>query len=328
MSSQSCQSCENNNDIEKETLLEKCIRHYKFNSKSFTIYTNYFDMEFFKTFLSNNPNTVKREYQNNSISFQDKENITFDTLFSHPISIVRKNIEDSDLKGVSTSRIESFETLSIVFNDNYIILNHPYLHTFFPPVEKDQTLKLKVSRVGEYSITSYKSNMEIIEKMKQTIGTPEDEMYIVDATACIGGDTIGFAKRFKYVVSCEKDTINYNCLLNNINVYKLENVQCLNVDFVKNMEQILTMKILNKCINIVYFDPPWGGEDYHKLEKIDLFLNDQNIIDLMTHIFNTYPFIKWIVIKCPHNLNMEFQTKYKFVLHKLKKINLLVFENN
>ena len=61
------------------------------------------------------------------------------------------------------------------------------------------------------------------------------------------------------------------------------------------------MKLKQDCI---FFDPPWGGPDYIKQDKIDLFLGELNIVDMIYKLFSNNK-AKLIVLKAPKNFNVE-----------------------
>ena len=54
--------------------------------------------------------------------------------------------------------------------------------------------------------------------------------------------------------------------------------------------------------DLVFLDPPWGGSEYKKNNKLDLFLDNVNIIDIIN---NLYHHAKYIAVKVPNNYNIE-----------------------
>tara|TARA_B100000212_G_scaffold342009_1_gene327126 strand:+ start:6082 stop:6645 length:564 start_codon:yes stop_codon:yes gene_type:complete len=112
---------------------------------------------------------------------------------------------------------------------------------------------------------------------------------ITDATAGIGGNAIHFIKHFKKVNLIEKDSYMYYILCKNTNV----------PNFTYNCSYNWVKFMLKQ--DIVYFDPPWGGNDYKNKKKIDLYLDDINVLDIINEI---YTFTKIAVLKVPNNFNV------------------------
>jgi hypothetical protein len=219
--------------------------------------------------------------------------------------------------------------------DENCIVTCKYIATLFPPKEKLNVTDLQITHEGVYSITSYKSNLEIIRLIKDKMKSLSDESYksknnikvklsIMDATACVGGDTIGFGMNFDNVISIEKNIINYKALINNIKVYKLNNV----LAFQKNFIDYGISMIDYYKPDILYFDPPWGGKDYTKTSnnKMELFLDTQNIKTIIKNVINK---VKLVALKIPKNFNCSDMNEIvgNTDLYKLKKFNLLIITN-
>ena len=113
---------------------------------------------------------------------------------------------------------------------------------------------------------------------------------ITDATAGIGGNAIHFINNFKKVNLVEKDYYMFKILCKNTNV-PMFTFNC-SYNWVKFMLKQ----------DVVYFDPPWGGNDYKNKKKIDLYLDDINVIDIINDIYN---FTKIVALKVPNNFNIS-----------------------
>lgn len=89
-------------------------------------------------------------------------------------------------------------------------------------------------------------------------------------------------------------------LKNNIQVYgyRTNNVFCQ--DYLK-----IYLDLNQDC---VFFDPPWEGPDYYKIENLDLFLGDKNIIDIIYEIM-TKNKAELVVFKAPKNFNFKGLSK-------------------
>lgn len=133
--------------------------------------------------------------------------------------------------------------------------------------------------------------------------SPRDSI-ITDATACIGGNSVFFIKDFKGVNLVEKDPMNFKILKMNTN--------CPSTTF--NCSYNWVKFILKQ--DIIYFDPPWGGTDYKSKKKIELYLDDINIIDIINELYN---YTKIIALKVPNNFNTA-RIENNFWKHKIHNI--------
>jgi hypothetical protein len=151
----------------------------------------------------------------------------------------------------------------------------------------------------------------ITEKMKK-YNRSKKNITIVDATACVGGDTITFCHNFGYVIPIEMDKTRYDNLLHNLNLYNIKNAytegcngNCL--DIISDIEI---------DVQVIYADPPWGGKNYKSIDRIDLKLGDLDLDEAIKYFFKKN--IKLVVTKLPKNYN------YDNLLTKLNDYNVVV----
>lgn len=175
------------------------------------------------------------------------------------------------------------------------------LYSVFPQAKNINRKKLKMTNISVYSMIKPKRaeflSKIILEKVKSK------DIIITDATANVGGSTINFASNFKKVNAIEIVPTHCNCLRNNLKVYNLlhkVDIYCKDyLDIMMNLKQ-----------DVVYFDPPWGGRDYKNSNKIDLFLSNINIIDIINKLYGK---VKLVIMYMPRNYNIEkFRTQTKF----------------
>lgn len=186
--------------------------------------------------------------------------------------------------------------------------------------------KFKSDHTGLFSLTSAK----IAEELTNNIINLFPKNYnisITDSTASVGGNTIPWilVKNFYNVNAVEIDKERFEMLKFNINIktphingsYQLYNNSYLNI---KN--------VLNE--DIIFIDPPWGGPDYYKQDKIKLFLDDIHLAKIVNSLFTDKGELTYILIKTPKNFDINDFTNdllntlsiENFVFsNKLKKIN-------
>jgi len=152
------------------------------------------------------------------------------------------------------------------------------------------------------------------------------DIIITDTTAGVGGNTLSFSNKFKFVNSIEINKERFDYLKNNINVYGLKNINlyndnCLNI--INSIKQ-----------DVIFIDPPWGGSDYKFKNKLHLYISKTKIEDICNNLMDknitNYP-PKLIVLKIPKNYNLYYLynniKSNKIYLYKLKKMFIVVIIN-
>lgn len=234
-------------------------------------------------------NIKKIEYLKNYIYFKNDFNLKKIKTF------VFYNIDEC---------VQLLKNYNIEINDMYkkntIFNSIKLLKSFFPNIHDNILSKIQFSRDSIYSISSYdiaEKTSYLIKKYFQNIKN------IIDGTANIGGNSFNFSKHFNKVISNELSPNTFNNLKNNINVLKLNNVECYNQDIIKffNDKEILNKINYNETDWCLYLDPPWTGV-YYKLEKlIDLYLGDTNVCDFIKNAN-----VNYICMKVPKNFNFSY----------------------
>jgi 16S rRNA G966 N2-methylase RsmD len=197
---------------------------------------------------------------------------------------------------------------------------------YFPTVPGVNLGNLKIHEVGKYSVTRPRDADDVLQTLLKFIDmsscpAPKERKHtlsIIDATACVGGDTISFASAFQKVISVEKDPNTFELLKNNIGVYKLlhDKVLPINADFV----ELLKHEALPFPVDIIYMDPPWNpeGQPWHSgLKKLMLKLSDMPVYDVVRLAMRNTP-ARTVAVKVPQNF--DFRTFVK----KLSDVLLMV----
>ena len=169
------------------------------------------------------------------------------------------------------------------------------MEKYFTKIAGVQMDMLQVSDIGRYSVSKPTDAAEINRIIMEYFKTP-DNIVITDATANNGGNTIRFALDFRQVNSVEIDQVQYAILQNNVQVYKLANVRLFNNDYLE------VMRILRQ--DVVFIDAPWGGPDYKRKPKVDLYLGRINITRVVWELLQE-KLCKLCVLKVPMNYNFS-----------------------
>lgn len=158
--------------------------------------------------------------------------------------------------------------------------------------------------VPETVLSIYTTKQQAVQINKIIKMYSTSDYIITDATACIGGNSYYFLKDFKSVNLVEPDINNFNILKVNTN-HQINTFNC-SYNWVKFMLRQ----------DIVYLDPPWGGTEYKSKRKIDLYLDNLNVLDIINEIYN---YTKIVALKVPNNFN-TFRIQNKFWNFKIYNI--------
>jgi predicted RNA methylase len=302
-------------EISQSTDLERVFS--KLNEKFVSVYTNEFDLSFFRVFFPEIGSKIG--YLPNSVAFTNS--LTPDIAILHSISVSRNPFDSplfSSVQREGNLFIHVLKTKPEVkeTDEKNKLVDYPYISSVFPP---GNTKPLQITTVGVYSVTPASYSRELCEYIKK-----KGKVYstVFDATACVGGDTIGFALFLNArVISLERDETNFKALENNISAYpELEyKITAIQGDFLEEGD-----KILDKYRpQLVYFDPPWGGKDYMKNKNIELFLGDKNVKEIVKRVLQKFPFVREVVMKVPFNFNLS---DVDVEILKMKKFNVVFFK--
>jgi 16S rRNA G966 N2-methylase RsmD len=194
---------------------------------------------------------------------------------------------------------------------------------FFPDMANKNIM---MDDVAKYSITlPEKADMisEIIKKNYHLNYQTDDitQLTITDAMACVGGNTLSFAKSFKAVNANEINITRYQYLVNNMKEYNIDNISFYNGNY---------LNLINKLKqHIVFVDPPWGGPIYKSQYKMDIIINTDDDKEVKLHeiiddIFKDENETKMIIFKLPINHNIDNFKKYKYKMACLKNMILMM----
>ena len=194
---------------------------------------------------------------------------------------------------------------------------------FFPDMTNKNIL---MDDVAKYSITlPEKADMisEIIKKHYHLV-YPEDDIdniTITDAMACVGGNTLSFAKIFKLVNANEINITRYQYLVHNMNQYTMNNISFYNNNYLNLLSKLKQQ--------IVFIDPPWGGPIYKSQYKMDIIINTDDekevkLYEIIDDIFKDENQTKMIIFKLPINHNIEPFKLYKYKMTCIKNMILMM----
>jgi hypothetical protein len=110
--------------------------------------------------------------------------------------------------------------------------------------------RFKYDKTAVISITHFDIAENICAEITRILGT---DITILDAFACVGGNTVAFARNFASVFAVELDKNRHNMLVSNLWLFSLKaNTICAD---------IFSVDIV---ADVVFIDPPWDTTDKQK----------------------------------------------------------------
>ena len=162
--------------------------------------------------------------------------------------------------------------------------------------------QLRLDAEAHFSVTDEDMADKFTDAIAQLPGV-SPATPVVDATACVGGNALSFAKRFARVVAIENDAGRCALLRHNAAVLGREAVlEVHEGDCVELVPQLQLGQGGARDSFVVFLDPPWGGLSYKDQEVCELFLSDVPLSAVITN-FLALPGCAWCVVKVPFNFD-------------------------
>lgn len=190
---------------------------------------------------------------------------------------------------------------------------------YFQSVEGIDTKNLQLTGVSIYSSTPWKEANFISRTILNFYGRSgnlysisDEGIVITDATANVGGNTISFyLNGFKSVNAVEIDEETCSILKQNMTTYSLPTANTICSDY--------TIVYSSLKQDVIFIDPPWGGQTYDKVGSLDLYLSGIDVVDICQQVINKR-LASLIVLKVPCNYN------YQHLETTLKSKNFMTHE--
>ena len=127
---------------------------------------------------------------------------------------------------------------------------------------------------------------------------------IIDATACVGGNTMAFAKHiaFREVLALEIDPEKVKMLKHNLKQgLTPSEIQKTTVIHGDCLEEITKLNFSHDVV--VFADPPWGGRSYKFQAAPDVHLRGKGSLDDFLTLCRNHPNISHLALKLPFNFD-------------------------
>jgi 16S rRNA G966 N2-methylase RsmD len=165
------------------------------------------------------------------------------------------------------------------------------------------------SNMGQTYNTPYTARIETRSIIEKYISN-STELTILDANSNIGMDSLYFCSYFNKVICCEYIKEVACALAHNIKNLTKRNANV----YQGSCLDLLENDSITKEINVIYFDPPWGGEEWNKIEMLQLGKTYMN--DVINFCFTRYniPKLEVIFLKIPKHTG-----KYSYLNNQIAK---------
>ena len=166
-----------------------------------------------------------------------------------------------------------------------------YLFSQEPPAFHDA---VEYDEVSLYSATD-QLTARATARVLRTLPGVTAASTVTDATACIGGNTLEFARAFAHVHAVELDPVRASMLRHNLAWLRLDKDVTVHEADYCDLQATLRQ-------DVVFLDPPWGGKRYKQQERVRLYLSDRDVGDLcgalLLHTAH-------VVVKVPCNFDVR-----------------------
>lgn len=171
----------------------------------------------------------------------------------------------ADLEAAREAALEGFEEVP----GNVKSAKRGFL---FKSVDWDVRQRIQLDEEALFSVTNCKDADRMSRILVELSGGSGANVTVTDGTACVGGNAISFSRHFAAVNAVEIDETRFRMLEKNLETLGIENVRCTRGDYGElwaNIEQ-----------DIVFVDPPWGGPDMMRREKVTFPLGGRSLPSL------------------------------------------------
>jgi 16S rRNA G966 N2-methylase RsmD len=175
--------------------------------------------------------------------------------------------------------------------------------TLFHGIPSNLRNQIQLDSVATFSVTESamadQMTRAIVKNLSHLPKQAANEFIIFDGMACVGGNTISFAKFFLNVLSNEFNENRYKMLINNVqNVLNYQNVQFFN-------SSILDLAY-TESYDILFLDPEWGGPDYKFKKNVTLTIGEMPLEEFCLNVFEKCLKVEMIALKLPVNYHNRY----------------------
>jgi len=178
--------------------------------------------------------------------------------------------------------------------------------------------KIMMDEVATFSVTEMGLADQMSRVLLELPGITRSSK-VVDANACVGGNTVSFAKFFDRVVGIEMSEERARMLDNNVRLcgedIKRSGRPYANVQVVTGNCLAVVPSIIDA--DVVFYDPPWGGVKYGEKELIPLSLSNVPMSKIVLYASTN---CTYVALKMPLNADLRNIVNVPKVLTVVRKM--------
>lgn len=179
----------------------------------------------------------------------------------------------------------------------------------------------QLTTMSYYSSTPAVRHEEFWNLVKNKVKSP---LKIADLTACIGCDTIHFARHEEVsrILSFEKDDTNFTALQSNINTAKLKNKVLIRHADAMSTDSITLIQTF--APHWIYIDPPWCVGETVDYVHMPITFGGKLLADVVRQCFESFPRLDSVLLKLPTDYKVKVPGFKSFLL-PTKKFLIVMF---
>ena len=164
----------------------------------------------------------------------------------------------------------------------------------FPWVEEGGRRRaMQLDAVAEYSVTDARTADSLSTLLLHFL---PPSATVTDACACVGGNTLSFARHFAHVQACELDHVRFTMLNTNLALTGVApSVSTLLGSY------LTSLHVLRQ--DAVFIDPPFGGRDYELYDCTHPTLDTLSMGSLASLLFHQSRPTRIVLLKLPRNVD-------------------------
>ena len=163
----------------------------------------------------------------------------------------------------------------------------------FPAVDEGVRGGMQLDAVAEYSVTDEETAESFTALLLHLLPSTST---VTDACACVGGNTLSFARHFSHVQACELDHTRYTMLNHNLSIALPSASVSTFLGSYLDLFHLLRG-------HAVFIDPPFGGTDYELYDTVQPALGGVGMGELSRRVLTQSRQTKVIMMKLPRNVD-------------------------
>ena len=175
-----------------------------------------------------------------------------------------------------------------------------------PGLARQDVEQFVIDEQASYSVTEASLADFVSLGIMQQRHRIDDRRWILDGMACVGGNTISFARHFSHVLANEYDERRFEMLKHNTTcVARSRNVKLRRGSILDMWKEDCALMDEFKKYDVLFLDPEWGGVEYGEQDAIELQIGGELMDRSVEDAFKASKKLRWVVLKLPRNYDKD-----------------------